>query len=91
MAKPKIHVAIRSYKRAGKVKTLEVIPQAKVWIPESQEADYLQFYDPDQLVTIPDNLDGNTSRKFNAVLDNSPAAWTLILDDDITRIGVWES
>ena len=90
MVDPEIHVAIRSYKRAGKVKTLEVIPQAKIWIPESQEADYLEFYDPDLLVTIPNKLDGNTSRKFNAVLDNSPAAWTLILDDDITRIGVWD-
>ena len=90
MLEPEIHVAIRSYKRAGKVKTLAMFPQASIWIPESQEDDYLKFYDPDQLVTIPDKLDGNTSRKFNAILDLTPAAWTLILDDDITRIGVWD-
>jgi len=90
MTLPEIHVAIRSYKRAGRVKTLDVIPWAKIWIPESQLDDYAKYYDREQLITIPDELDGNTSKKFNAVLDNSPSKWTLILDDDITAIGVWD-
>ncbi len=29
-------------------------------------------------------------RKSNAILDLSPCPWTLILDDDISRIGLWE-
>lgn len=86
----KIHVAIKSYKRAGRVKTLMVAPFAHVWIPESQEDEYLEFYDPDQIVTIPDELDGNLCRKQNAILDRSPCEWTLILDDDITGIGCWD-
>lgn len=85
-----ITYAIRSFRRAGKVKTLEVIPWAKVWIPESQLEDYLQYYDQEQIITIPDEADGNPSRKNNAVLDRSPTEWTLLLDDDITAIGVWD-
>jgi hypothetical protein len=90
MILPEIHVAIRSYKRAGRVKTLDVVPWGKIWIPESQLDDYSKYYDQEQLITIPDDQDGNTSRKFNAILDNSPSKWTLILDDDVTAIGVWD-
>jgi len=85
-----IHCAIKSYRRAGKVKTLEVIPWAKVWIPESQLEEYLFYYDQEQLITIPDELDGNLCRKQNAILDRSPAPWTIIFDDDITAIGGWD-
>lgn len=91
MLDKRIHVAIRSYKRAGKVKTLQVVPFAKVWIPESQEEEYLQHYDQEQIITIKDELDGNLAKKQNAILDGSPAEWTLILDDDVTAIGAWDA
>ncbi len=84
-----IHVAIKSYKRAGRVTTFDLIPFAKIWIPESQEEEYLHYYDEDSLIIIPDELDGNLCRKQNAILDRSPSGWTLILDDDISGIGVW--
>jgi hypothetical protein len=84
-----IHIAIRSYKRAGSVKTLKVFPFASVWVPESQGDEYRQHYG-DAVVTIPDNEDGNAGRKSNAILNHSPCPWTLILDDDITRFGCWE-
>lgn len=90
MSQPEIHVAIKSYKRPGKVKTLDLVPWAKIWIPESQLDDYAKYYDLEQLITIPDELDGNLCRKQNAILDRSPSKWTLILDDDITNIGVWD-
>lgn len=83
-----IHVAIRSYKRAGRVTTLKVVPFATVWVPESQGEDYRRLYP--QVVTIPDDEDGNLARKNNAILNRTPCKWTLMLDDDITRIGCWD-
>ncbi len=84
-----IHVAIKSYKRPGRVRTFDIIPFAHIWIPESQAEEYSHYYDEDSLVIISDEQDGNLSRKQNAILDNSPCKWTLILDDDISGIGVW--
>lgn len=88
MIDEKIHVAIRSYKRAGRVKTVEVAPFAWIWVPESQGAEYRRSYE--RVITIPDESDGNLSRKMNTILDRTPCEWTLILDDDISRIGYWE-
>lgn len=84
-----IHVAIRSFGRASRVTTLDIAPFAHVWVPESQADDY-ERHCPGRVVTIPDRLDGNLSRKTNAILDRTPREWTLILDDDITAIGYWE-
>lgn len=86
-----IHVAIKSYKRAGRVTTLDIIPFAYIWIPESQEREYSHYYDGDCIITIPDELDGNLGRKQKAILDNAPADWILILDDDITGVGRWNA
>ncbi len=89
MIDTQIHVAIRSYKRAGRVRTLDTVPFAWIWVPESQESEYCDHYG-DRVKAIPDHLDGNLGRKMNTILDNSPCPWTLILDDDIPRIGYWE-
>jgi hypothetical protein len=89
MIDSEIHVAIKSYRRAGKVKTLDVFPFAWVWVPESQAEEYRCFY-PDRVISIPDEEDGNVCRKNNAILDRSPCPWTVLLDDDITRFGYWE-
>jgi hypothetical protein len=90
MIDPKIHVAIKSYRRAGRVKTLDVFPFATVWVPESQGDEYEECY-PGKIQTIPDERDGNLCRKSNAILDLSPCPWTLILDDDIPAFGYWEA
>lgn len=89
MIDERIHVAIRSYKRAGRVTTLDVLPFAHIWVPESQGDDYRQHYG-DRVITIPDALDGNSARKFNAILDRRPTDWVLVVDDDITAIGYFE-
>lgn len=85
----RIHVAIKSYKRAGRVTTFGPFPFASVWVPESQTEQY-QWHYGDRVMTIPDACDGNLCRKSNAILDRSPRDWTLILDDDISRVGMWE-
>lgn len=89
MIDEQIHVAIKSYKRAGRVTTLNVFPFAWIWVPESQGDDYRRYYG-DRVITIPDNEDGNLCRKSNSILRRSPLPWTLILDDDITGVGYWE-
>lgn len=89
MIDTKIHVAIKSYKRPGRVKTLAVFPFAYIWVPESQGDEYKSFYG-DRVITIPDNEDGNLCRKQNSILNRSPLPWTLILDDDITCLGMHE-
>jgi hypothetical protein len=89
MVDDRIHVAIRSFRRAGRVSTFGPFPFAHVWVPESQAEDYRRHYG-DRVVPIPDECDGNLGRKLNAILDRSPRDWTLILDDDISRIGMWE-
>lgn len=86
----RIHVAVRSYKRAGEVTTLDLFPFAHVWVPESQADAYRQHYG-DRVVVIPDEADGNPARKFNAILDRRPAPWVLILDADISGIGHFEA
>ncbi len=85
-----IHVAIKSYKRAGKISTHRIFPFAHIWVPESQGESYRSKYG-DRVITIPDDEDGNLCRKSNAILRRSPSPWTLILDDDITGIGYWEA
>lgn len=90
MIDDKIHIAIRSYKRDGRVTTLDVFPRGWLWVSESQADEYAAHYG-DRIITVPDELDGNPGRKNNAVLDQSPCPWTLLLDDDITAIGRFEA
>ena len=87
----KMHVAIRSYKRAGTVTSLNILPFAKIWIPESQYGEYLKHYDKDTLRTIPDECDGNPSKKSNAILDRCFPSWVIMTDDDLGGIGYWEN
>ena len=86
----KLHIAIRSYKRAGNVKTLDLFKNGYIWIPESQLDDYLVYYDRKQIITIPDEEDGNCPKKNNAILNRCKEDWVLILDDDITDICYYE-
>jgi hypothetical protein len=86
---PDIHVAIKSYKRAGEVTTLNVVPFGWLWVPESQAEDYRREYG-ERVIAIPDVEDGNLCRKQNAILNRTPSPWVVILDDDITAIGRWE-
>lgn len=89
MGNPEVHIAIRSFKRAGAVDTLKWFPEGTVWVPESQAPAYRKFYK--RVRTVPDDEDGNCPKKSNAILKRTPSEWTLIVDDDISRIGYWES
>lgn len=80
-----IHVAIRSRGRAGRVTSHRIFPDAFIWAPESEQEDYRKHHG-DKIMIVPDKCDGNLGVKSNAILDNSPSKWTLIVDDDVTSI-----
>jgi hypothetical protein len=90
MGQHPIHIAIKSYKRAGTITTRELFPDATIWVPESQAKEYRRIYGAKAIATVPDREDGNLCRKCNSILKRSPSPWTLILDDDLTSINMWE-
>lgn len=80
---------IPSYKRAGKVECYEYFPTAKIVIPENQERDYVEYYDKNRIVTIPEKEDGNIARKRNWILKNIGRP-LLMVDDDVKSITTTE-
>lgn len=90
LAAADIHVAIASYGRAGHVSTLSVMPWARVWVPESQEAAYVAKHGR-CTITVPDECDGNLCRKRNAILDRTPCKRTLLVDDDLLYVGGFDA
>ncbi len=83
-----IHIALPSYKRAGLVKTQGIAPSASIYVPESQADEYRQHHE--NVVGIPDKLDGNIARKRNAILDLNKDSWVLMMDDDLGDVAYWE-
>lgn len=81
-------IAIRSYNRSGDVRTLRLFPDAEVWVPESQEADYRRTYG-EAVRTVPDDEDGSWTRKSNAVLRRTGAP-VLLLDDDLIEVACFD-
>ena len=86
----KLHIAIRSYKRAGKITSLDLFKDAYIWVPESQYKDYAKYYDESKIISIPDEEDGNSAKKLNAILNRNKSRWLLIIDDDLTDICYFE-
>tara|TARA_R110000803_G_C11980669_1_gene320710 strand:- start:1213 stop:1971 length:759 start_codon:yes stop_codon:yes gene_type:complete len=82
-------IYIPSYKRAGDVTSHKIFPSAKIVVPESQLSDYQSHYGG-QVVSIPDDRDGNLAIKRNAILDMAAAdgvEWVLMVDDDYRYVG----
>ncbi len=85
-------VYVASYKRAGMISTDTVIRNCKIVVPESQGEDYRrgEIYNGAEIVTCPDEADGNLCRKRNWILDQAESEWVLIVDDDYRYIGMVE-
>lgn len=82
-------VCIISYGRAKNVITADWLKSAEIVVPKSQEEEYKEF-NHNPIVTIPDELDGDSTRKKNAVLNLYPNEKVTILDDDIKYVGYYE-
>lgn len=83
-------VNIISYGRAKDVVTAQWLHKANIVVPNSQKAEY-ELYNPNNpIIGIPDELDGNTSRKRNATLDLFKGEDVTIVDDDMKAVGYFE-
>jgi hypothetical protein len=83
-------VCILSYKRPDTVLTGKYLDFATLVVPESQKTEY-QKYNKNEILTCPDTVDGNVSRKRNWILDQFKDEDLVTMDDDINQIGYNQS
>lgn len=86
----KISINCPSYKRP-KVETLDYISTCKVWVAEREYKDYLEANPgrEDNIISVPNEVQGNLCRIRNYILDNElkDNDVVLIIDDDFKSIG----
>lgn len=89
----KISINCPSYKRPY-VETLEYIGSCKVWVAEREYEDYLRENPnhKDNIISVPNEVQGNVSRIRNYILDHELAEndVVLLIDDDLHRVGRFE-
>lgn len=86
----KISINVPSYKRP-KVKTLEYLPFARVWVAESELKAYQKANPKADIVSVPDKVQGNLCRVRNYIMDKcKDDDVCLIIDDDYTGVYYWE-
>jgi len=82
-------IFIPSYKRAGKVKTAELVPSAYIACHAFEATEYKKL-EKNKLMILPDALRGNIAKVRNYILDNAKDTQIVMLDDDIINIGHFE-
>lgn len=89
-----ISVCIPSYKRP-KVETLDVYPNCRVYVAESEFAAYRASNGVGaDIVAVPDEVQGNAARIRNYILDvefEAGADGVLLLDDDMSAVRRFEA
>lgn len=89
----KISVNCPSYKRPY-VETLEYLPYCKVWVAESEYGRYIEANPGHEqnIISVPDNVQGNLCRIRNYILDNElpDNDAVVIIDDDLRKMGRFE-
>jgi hypothetical protein len=86
----KLEIVIPSYKRPKKVITGKYLTKAKICVPESQAEEYRK-YNKNELLILPDEKDGNVSKKRNWILNNVKADIICMIDDDVSAIAMYEN
>jgi hypothetical protein len=83
-----ILVCCPSYKRPF-VETLAYLPHCRVYVAESEEAEYRRqnIGKGLDLKTMPDKIQGNIARVRNWILDQNKGRIVCIIDDDLQWIG----
>lgn len=89
----KISINCPSYKRP-KVETLEYIGSCKVWVAEREYDDYLAANPnhKDNIISVPNEVQGNVCRIRNYILDHELAEndVVLLIDDDLASVKRFE-
>lgn len=87
----KISINIPSYRRPH-VKTLEYLPDASVWVAESDYEQYKEANKNANIIAVPEHIQGNLCRIRNYILDkcfeNGDDA-VCLLDDDFQGLYEW--
>ncbi len=78
--------AVPSKGRAGKVKTLAVLPFAKLFVPENEAGSYAKFHGRDAVIGVPNTVSGITKTR-NWILDNCGFSDVVMIDDDVKQQG----
>jgi hypothetical protein len=81
-------IAIPSKGRAGKAKTLAVLPNATLFVP-SLEAESYRAAGAKNVVGVPDDVRGIT-RTRNWILDNVDDPHVVMIDDDVKACGYFK-
>jgi hypothetical protein len=74
-------IAIPSKGRAGRVKTLKILKNGVLFVPEYERDDYVRVYG-ERVVGVPSSVKGITATR-NWVLDNCNDDWVVMVDDDV--------
>jgi hypothetical protein len=89
-----ISINCPTYKRPGRIKTFDFIPTCKAWLAESEFENYAKNNPVENLVKVPDNIQGNLCRIRNYIIkkcfENGDDA-VVIVDDDLNYIGYHEN
>lgn len=88
MTKPpagRLHIAVPSKGRAGKVRTQAVLPSCHVYVP-ALEAPAYRAAGARNVVPVPDTVRGITATR-NYILDNAGSTRIVMIDDDVRMQG----
>lgn len=78
--------AVPSKGRAGKVKTLQVIPYAMLYVPENEADTYGRVYGAERVRPVPQSVIGITATR-NWILDHADDDSVVMVDDDVKTAG----
>lgn len=78
--------AVPSKGRAGRVKTLDVLPSAKLFVPEYEASAYKKVYVSTDVQSVPAHIIGITATR-NWILDTVDDASVVMVDDDVKACG----
>jgi hypothetical protein len=81
-------VAIPSKGRAGKVRTLDVLPSGVIYVPRTEGGAYRRAYPDAEVVDVPEDVRGITNTR-NWVLGNTNQRYVVFVDDDVVSVGYW--
>jgi len=78
--------AVPSKGRAGKVKTLKILPYAVLYVPENEARTYESVYGKDSVRAVPQSILGITATR-NWILNNAGDDDVVMVDDDVKTAG----
>lgn len=87
----KISFNIQSYKRAGEIETISILPFFFIWVHSFEADEYREIYG-DCIREIPDEFQGNLPKVKNFIMEKRADDDVIVfLDDDISHFAYWEN